>query len=887
MEYSKTPSWTLQTLLDALAARGDAPALISITGTTARSLTCAELAGQVRRLASGLATLGLGLGEPVALLAPNGSPWVMARLALGALGALVTALDDLAMEAELRSALTDSGCRRVMTSAAHVETLRQIDPALQLIAMEDAPPEGVLGWRTLFAEHPSPLPTLSPNTPAMLVYTSGTTGAPKGFVLTYANLWANVRTLTAEHLVGPGDRVLLPLPLHHVYPFVVGFLTPLCSGAAVVLPEAFGGPQIMQALRNADVSAIVGVPRLYSALTAGLETRIASEGAVARAAFDSVLRLCAWLERRHGLSLGHCVFRGVRRRLGQRLRLLVSGGARIEPEVLWPLVGLGFEVRSGYGLAETASIFTGNLPGRERLGSEGRPFAGGELRIAEPDAQGEGEIELRGPSVFSGYRGDVAANREAFTADGWFRTGDLGRVDAQGFLYVTGRILETIVLGGGKKVHPEELEKHYGASPYVRELAVLERTGGLVGLVLPDLPAIRAGIGMRVDDTIRVVLAERARNLPPYQRLAGFALVREPLPRTRLGKYQRFRLPKLYEDALAGVLRRPAAQLTAADQALLHDPRAHEILELLKSRYADKSVDLDANLLLDLGVDSLEWITLGLALQERLGLEFDETGLAGVATVRDLMQLTAASQPVAAGRAKVPHALGPAELRWLAPIGLFATAVGLLIYGLNRLLMRMLFGAKAVGLENLPTEGPFVLVANHASDLDPLILASALGLARMRRIYWGGEWTRLFSRRWLHPLMRALHVFPIDERTPDLAIGLATEVLHRGQALVWFPESWRSPDGTLQRFLPGIGRLLDSTRVPAIPVHIAGSFEAWPRDRRLPRMRPIGVRFGPPANLAGVFGLESRDVGHQRIADALHDAVAALASASGGPRFHK
>jgi long-chain acyl-CoA synthetase len=179
--------------------------------------------------------------------------------------------------------------------------------------------------------------------------------------------------------------------------------------------------------------------------------------------------------------------------------------------------------------------------------------------------------------------------------------------------------------------------------------------------------------------------------------------------------------------------------------------------------------------------------------------------------------------------------------------------------------MPALFRLRVEGREHLPARGPFVVVPNHESDLDPMLVAAALSSIEL---HWGGDAARLFRRRWLHPLMRALNMFPADERRPSETLAIAVEVLRRGECLVWFPESWRSPDGRLQRFLPGIGLLLTEARVPAVPAFIEGAFEAMPRNRKLPHLRPVSIAFGPPEMLV--------DGPPQAIADRLHDFVAAL-----------
>ena len=857
--------WTIPTLIHELAGRGEKPCLIAVSGEKLRTISCASLASRVISLAWGMRESGIRPGDTIGIIAPNGPDWVIARLALGCVGALVHALDDLFSAPELKIALEEAKCSRIFTSPSHVAQIREIDPGLQLVVLDDTPLAGIPSWRSLFLPKSDPLPPFDSAAPAMLVNTSGTTGRPKGFLLTSDHLWANVGALAKTGTLRPDDRVLLPLPLHHVYPFTIGILTVLTCGCTVVFPEEVAGPPIMRAIALGGVSVVVGVPRLYTALVSGLQGKIAAGGALSKAVLNGLIDLSIRLKRRFDLNAGWVLLAPVRKKLGPRLRMVVSGGALLQPDVLWPLVGLGLEVRTGYGLAETASIFTGNLPGGERLESQGKSFCG-EMRIVAQEGGSEGEIQLRGPSVFAGYRNNDEANREAFTPDGWFRTGDVGYIDADGFLFVTGRIKETLVLGGGKKLHPDELEKHYGASRFFKELAILERDGALVALVLPDVEAIRAAGSPRIDEVIRVALSETALTLPSYERLAGYRIVREPLPKTRLGKFQRFRLPAIYEAAESGAAPKPQGPLSPEDKALLDSEPARTIFGVLKTRYAGKPVSLDASPQLDLGIDSLEWVALALVLEQQAGVHLDETVAGESLTVRDLLVHAgkAAASSSVASRAQYEAVVQ----RWLQPAGPALRALAGLLIRINAGLMPRLFSLTVRGAENIPANGPYVVAINHESDLDPMVVAAALGRARMRHVYWGADSVRVFGMRWAHGLMRALNMFPADERRPGETLAIAVEVLRRGECLIWFPESWRSPDGKLQRFLPGIGHMLAAARVPAVPTFVDGAFEAMPRTSRFPRLRPVSVSFGPPQTFA-----EGQP---QAIADALHDAVAAL-----------
>jgi long-chain acyl-CoA synthetase len=394
-------------------------------------------------------------------------------------------------------------------------------------------------------------------------------------------LIANTLALCAANLITANERVLLPLPLHHTYPFTVGLMTVFARGATVIFPAGISGPEIAAAARDAHPTALLAVPRLCEALWSGVCSTVERRGKWAASLFGVLLAFCGGVRRLTGLRAGRWVFRSLHNTFGGRLEVIGCGGAHLDPELAHRLEALGWTVLTGYGLTETSPVLTFNDRSNSRLGSVGRPVQGVEVAIRRTDGavtesservSEQGEIVARGDSVFRGYRGNDAATKAAFTADGWFRTEDLGWVDTAGYLHVAGRSKELIVLADGKKIFPQELESIYATSPLIREVAILEHGGRLAALVVPNESAILERGALREAALLRESLEDIGAGLPPYQRLGRYAIVRAALPRTQLGKLKRHLLPDRYAQAVDAVPRQPAAS-SAEDAALIASGR--------------------------------------------------------------------------------------------------------------------------------------------------------------------------------------------------------------------------------------------------------------------------------------------------------------------------
>jgi long-chain acyl-CoA synthetase len=479
--------------------------------------------------------------------------------------------------------------------------------------------------------------------------------------------------------------------------------------------------------------------------------------------------------------------------------------------------------------------------------------------------------------VFGGYFELPEASAAALTADGWFRTGDLGRLSADGGLAVLGRASTLIVTESGKNVQPEDVEAVYQAHPLIAEAAVLQVNHRLVALLVPDAGA---GEGDAAYVALRAAVAEQSLRLPSYQRVVEFALTHEPLARTALGKLRRHLLAERYRQASAAHDDRlPAAHLAAVDEALLRDPRARAVWDYLTERYPGRPLAPDSHMQLDLGLDSLAWLNVGMDIAARSGAQLSEDAIARIATVRDLLREVslADTAPPATLLDDPLSALDGDQRRWLAPPAAWLWPLRALVLGLVWLLMRLVFRLRVTGREHLPAHGAFLLAPNHGSYLDAPALAAALGRRAFGPLCWAGWAGIMLAKPWLRVVSRLARVLPMDaERRALSSLALGLAALRAGNALVWFPEGARSSSGALEAFRPGVGLLLEHTAVPVLPVYIEGAHHAWPPHRRWPRPGRITVHFGAPIEAAGLLSQRGAGAPHERAARTLRDAVMKL-----------
>jgi long-chain acyl-CoA synthetase len=389
-----------------------------------------------------------------------------------------------------------------------------------------------------------------PEDTAIIVYTSGTTGTAKGVEISYKNLLFQVLEFSQVIRCTPGERLLSVLPLNHMLEITGGLIAPLYAGSCVTYCDTLKTSALLPLMKEAGTTAMICVPLVLKMIRSGIMKKAAQLPPVKKRLFAASLAISRLLLRLN-IRAGRILFAPVHRQFGSKLHTFISGGAPLDIDVEIDMNALGFRILQGYGLTETAPVVSVNTFSHNRYGSVGRPLPGVEVKILKENASDtEGEILTRGPHVMKGYFRNPEKTAEVIKG-GWFHTGDLGHFDGDGYLYVTGRKKNMIVLGAGKKVFPEEVELVIGRSPYIREICVLPRIArrGLrkgheevYAVIVPNIEAFErdgiAGSGA-VAAKISAEISDLGAELAPYKRITGFDIAYEELPKTVTKKIKR------------------------------------------------------------------------------------------------------------------------------------------------------------------------------------------------------------------------------------------------------------------------------------------------------------------------------------------------------------
>jgi len=810
--------------------------------------TYADLRELATRAAGFLVSQGIKPGDRVMLVSSNAPEWGMTYFGVLKAGATCIPCDPESSTSEILNFARAGNAAGVIASEAVINEHPDLRERLQQEGLDariwtytevfEMPDEQTEDERIALLPQRAHAQSV-----ASLIFTSGTTGQPKGVMLSHRNLSSMVSMLSSVFDMSISDGVLSVLPLHHTFEFSTGFLTPLSRGAQITYLPELTSDALARAIKNGHVTGMVGVPALWELLHRRIKNRLYERSDLIGKTAENLIWANAWLRDKTSVNLGQVLFYPIHEGLGGRIRYFISGGSALGEKIQRDFHGLGFTLLEGYGLTEASPVLTVTRPENRMLtGTVGKPLPGVEVRIADPDASGVGEVIARGPNVMLGYYENEAATR-ATLVDRWLYTGDLGRVDEDGNLYLVGRSKEIIVDTNGKNVYPDELEEVYLDSPYVKELSIVGLADGIgekvACLVVADdeydISLSRAELHRLVEEHFREVSA----SLPYFKRVKVLHFTDIELPRTATRKVKRrevVQIMEALEDKQKSGRQSLAQESADADSIWLMG-----IVATVANR--PRSEVSAQTRLSDLGFDSLMFVELATAIENAGGSISAPERFNEIQDVRELLSVVN-RRPGASTRREIrpDDSKKDEEIHIPAFVRTAGTKAGDF---LQSFLYEQFLRTHYEGRSNIPPHTNFIVGANHCSHLD-------MGLTKMALGEYGKDMVALaaadyfFDTKYKRAVMENFTNLVPMERTGSLRQSLrhARSFLDQGYNALIFPEGTRSMTGVMADFKPVVGYLALHARVGILPIYLDGTYEAMPKGTTIIKNREVGARIG-------------------------------------------
>src|SRR3989338_706588 len=636
-----------------------------------------------------------------------------------------------------------------------------------------------------------------------IVYTSGTTGDPKGVVLTHKNLCANL--LGLQLIVKPFNnmRVLSVLPLSHLFEQMIGLLFPLQIGAKIIYPPMLKPTLILDMVEKEKISMFLTVPRMLEGITREIENN-----------YGQLFQPSITASSIPGLN--KILFAPIRKKF-RSIKYIVSGGAPLDPEIenIWQKIGI--PILQGYGLTETSPILTYSLPDLRKIGSVGKPMAGVEIKITE-----EGEIFVKGENVFSGYYKNKEKTKKSFV-DGWFKTGDLGEFDKEEFLFLHGRSKDMIKTSLGINVYPEEIENILKKEKGIRDACII----GIPTLKGEQIHAVLLlGKGNPAE-----IISETNKHLDESQRIDDYSVW--PLadfPRTPTMKIKKFEILE---------------QITKKEK-IEQKQNTTPVQEII-SRFTSKKILPTSRIGIDLGLSSLDRVELASKLEQEFFLEIDENELTQETIISQIEELVKSSKKESLKKIR----------RWTR--NKIINVIRLLLNNVLIYPIIWIFCRKTViGEENVyGLKTPVIIVANHESHFDAPVILMSIPFYLKKRIA-AAAWEEYFtqkSEKWYVPILQLftynfatilfnVYMFP-QTKGFRKSLRYSGELIDNNWNILIFPEGQRNK-GKMTPFKQGIGFLAKEMKIPIIPIKLEGLSNILPAKKFFPSFGKVKVKIGTP-----------------------------------------
>ncbi len=748
----------------------------------------------------------------VCIFSKNRPEWIYAFFATWKKGGINIPIDFMSSADEVSYILNDSKPDFIFTSEENLKTLKK---ALENL---DYRPEVVVFEYMKEGRYDSKEVDKERDDIAVILYTSGTTGKPKGVMLSYENLLSNIEGLDDREIATSKDSTMAILPFHHSYPLMVSMLYPLHIGAKIAFIETLSSSEILNTLKKEKISVLIGVPRLYELFHRKIFEKI-NENPFAKLLFKFVKKI-------NNQRISRKIFKKVHDEFGGNIKFFVSGGAKLDIDIAKDLWALGFKIIEGYGLTETSPIVSFNPKEKIKLGSVGTPIKGVEIKIED------GEVLVKGKNVFKRYLNKPEKTKEVFK-NGWFLTGDLGYIDEEGYLFITGRKKEIIVLPNGKNINPEEVENRIKKiSDIVKEVAVVSKNNQLFLIVYPDFEKVREKGIVNIEETIKWQVIDRYNlNVPHYEKIYGFKIVKRELPKTRLGKIKRFMLDEFLKEE-------------EKEKKLIKEPgfTEYKVIKKYLEKVVKRKVYPDDHIEIDLGLDSLEKIEFLAFLEDSFGIDISEEELAKYQTVLDIANLVKERKK----KVEVEEVNWKKVLEKEIKVNIFESGIPLIIlkYFLKPL-FKVYFRLDVKGTENIKEKNA-IFISNHQSFLDGFLIISTLPNTVLKNIYFLAE-ESFFDSNFKKFIGKIFHVIPVNiNRNLKETLQKTAFILKNGKSVLIFPEGARTRDGNLLEFKKAFAILSKELNKPVQPIVIKGAFESFPIGSIFPKPKKISVEYLEP-----------------------------------------
>lgn len=753
--------------------------------------------------------------DKILLFSDNRPEWTFAFYSGWLADAIVIPVDPMSTSGEIRYIVDDSKPEIIYCSEKKL-------PLVQEALNEAAYIPKVLVIEELTLSAPKEVKTIenpNPDKTALIIYTSGTTGNPKGVMLSYQNLFTNLKAVCDDiPIYNASERVMILLPLHHIFPLLGTLIAPVYVGATMVIAPGLSSKDIMQTFQKHKITMMIGVPRLYSIIRKGIMDKIEKNKTI-----HGLFRLA---EKINSSRFSRLLFSSVHKKFGGSLKYLICGGAPLDIEVARDFRTLGFQILEGFGMTESAPKLSFTRPGKWKLGWAGQLLPGIDVKAKD------GEIIARGGNIMQGYLNRPEETNEVIK-DGWLHTGDLGEIDKKNYIRITGRKKEIIVLSNGKNINPAYLEAELEVNvPEIKETAVLMQDEALHALVIPEDEVDFGGempekfFKKRINESYNSKVAQ-------YKRINRFTLLHCELPRTRLGKLRRFQLRECFEEA--------GAFAAKSNENLME---FEAIKTFLKSH---KSVDVSPtdNLEFDLGLDSIDTLTLQTFLESSFGVDLHPENIKKFPSVMKLAEYIKEKKKQFKEttvnwsdilKEKTHQQLKLPNASW----------VGIASVKITKYFFKLYFRMRYKGLNNLP-DGPAILAPNHQSFLDGLMLASVMKRRTYKNTVFYAK-KKHFNTKFLRYVAQKNNIVLVDMQTAlRESIQILAKALKNNKNIIIFPEGTRSEDGKVGEFKNLFSVLSRELQVPVIPVAIKGTHKALPKGSHFPRpFTKVEIKFLEP-----------------------------------------